>query len=877
MTETNSIKVYELAKELEIDSISLIDKLKNIDIKVKSHMSSLSVEEIEKARSALTAKTAKKRTSTKTKKKVATKTKKVVTKKKVTKKETAVNKEEEKSASPTNQKKMIIRRRSSETKAEEATQASPQKEKSNQSVYDSQETVTTPESTQETKVETQDPKETTGKTAEQKRFLTTTKHEIKKLQVQKTQKATPRGKKPTPGQKAVDPNNNIPPNPDDKPRKSRVFKVTKAAIDQIAEEESQKKKRGVKEDSLRPEDNKFSDYRKKEIFFMPKRKKVPTGRQFKETVITTPAAHKRVVAIDQTISVQDFANQVGTKASQIVKKLLSMGQMQTMNQDIDFDTATILAQEFNFEVKNTTFDEETFLGLKESTSEEHLTPRPPVVTIMGHVDHGKTTLLDKIRMSNVVDGEAGGITQHVGAYTIEKDKKLITFIDTPGHEAFSVMRARGANVTDIVIIVVAADDGAMPQTREAISHAKAAEVPIIVAINKIDKPNSNIEKIKQTLSELDLLSEDWGGDTMFIPVSAKEGTNIDQLLDAINLNAELLELKASETTTARGTVLEAQIGKGRGPIINVLLSQGVLAIGKPILAGIHAGKIKAMYDHNGKPIKTLKPGMAAEVLGLEGVPQAGDEFYGAKLDEDAKKVTQYRRDKAIKEKTVATKKMSLDQLFDNVQDNGTKELKVILKGDVFGSVEAVKESLTKTSTDKVKVNTIHAAPGGIIESDVLLASASNAIILGFNVRPDTNARKISEKEGVEIKCYKVIYELIDDIKNAMVGLLDKKKIEKFLGRAEVRETFSIPKIGTIAGSSVIDGKILRGANVRLLRDSVIIFEGKMSSLKRFKDDTKEVATGYECGIGIENFNDVKPGDIIEAFEIEMIAHDVSEL
>jgi translation initiation factor IF-2 len=495
---------------------------------------------------------------------------------------------------------------------------------------------------------------------------------------------------------------------------------------------------------------------------------------------------------------------------------------------------------------------------------------------MGHVDHGKTTLLDSIREANVAAGEAGGITQHIGAYTIEKNGKLITFIDTPGHEAFSVMRARGANVTDIVILVVSADDGVMPQTREALSHAQAAQVPIIVAVNKIDKPGANPEKIKQGLSELNLLAEEWGGDTMFVPVSALKKTNIDKLLDSILLQAEVLDLKANPSGLATGTVLEARLERGRGPVMSVLINRGTLKVGAPIVSGGLQGKVKAMMDDKGRTVKEAGPGVAVEVLGLEGVPNAGEEFNSTATESDAKNIAEHRTNVAKQKAQATSSKMSLEDLFSKIKTGNVKELNVIVKADVYGSVEAVKDSLIKLSTDKVQVKVIHAATGGITESDILLASASNAVIIGFNVRPETKARQLAESEHVEVKSYSIIYELLDDVKKSMTGLLDKKKVERFLGRAEVRQIFSVPKIGVIAGTSVVDGKILRGANVRLLRDSRIIYEGKLSSLKRFKDDAKEVAQGFECGIGIENYNDLKPGDIIEAYQIDMVAPTLEE-
>jgi translation initiation factor IF-2 len=654
----------------------------------------------------------------------------------------------------------------------------------------------------------------------------------------------------------------------------RVIRMTKENLDQMAEDE----KKGVKgakglEGEIKPEDVRFADYRKKEVVFLPRRKKIPVGKELRRTEKTVAAAHKRVVEMGDTITVSELASQMSAKATDVVRKLMMMGTMANMNQSIDFETATLVAAEFKHEVKNVAFKETEVLQGK-TDAEADLINRPPVVTIMGHVDHGKTSLLDAIRQANVAKGEAGGITQHIGAYTVQQNDKLITFIDTPGHAAFTAMRARGANVTDIVILVVAADDGVMPQTREALSHAKAAGVPIIVAMNKIDKPGANPEKIKQQLAELDLLAEDWGGQTIFSPVSAKTQVGIPELLESILLQAEVLDLKANPTARAEGSVIEARLEKGRGPVATVLVKRGTLKVGEYITSGVFSGKVKALTNHLGASIKSVSPGMAAEVLGFEGLPSAGEKFDCVEDDSAAKKLIDSRRLRVLQEKQ-SQQRVSLTDLFAKAQSGHLKELGVILKGDVSGSVEAVRDSVLKLSNDQVKIKVLFSAPGGITESDVMLATASNAVIIGFNVRPETKARQLAEAEHIEIKCYNIIYELIDDIKNSMAGLLDKKKVEKFLGRAEVRQTFSVPKLGLIAGSAVIDGKVIRGANVRLLRDSRIIFEGKMSSLRRFKDDAKEVAEGFECGIGIENFNDIKIGDLIEAYEITLVTPELN--
>jgi translation initiation factor IF-2 len=647
-----------------------------------------------------------------------------------------------------------------------------------------------------------------------------------------------------------------------------IIRMNKEHLDQMAEDET-KRRTGRLEGEIRPEDVRFNDYRKKELVFLPKKKKIPVNRELKKTQITTPKAGKRVIEMGETITVADLASQLQVKAGEVIRKLVNMGQMVTVNQSIDMDTAMILASEYGYEVRNISFKEEAVLD-QSTDAPDDLVSRPPVVTIMGHVDHGKTTLLDSIRSANVAGGEAGGITQHIGAYTVTRNGQDITFIDTPGHEAFTSMRARGANVTDIVILVVAADDAVMPQTREALSHAKAAGVPIIVAVNKMDKPGAAPDRVRQQLAELDLLAEDWGGQTMFVHVSALKKTGIDELLDAILLQSEVLELKANPHARAVGTVLEARLEKGRGPMASVLISRGTLSVGDPIVSGTCIGKVRALMDDQGKPVKKALPGYAVEVLGFETLPQGGDRFDAPLSESDAKDLISHRLDKARAEKAQG-QKVSLEDLFARIQTGTTKELPLIIKADVFGSAEAVRDSVLKLANDQVKIKIILSAPGGITESDVLLATASKAIILGFNVRPETKARQLAEREHVEIKCYNIIYELIDDVRSSMTGLLDKKRVENYLGRAEVRQTFSVPKAGTIAGCSVVDGKVVRGANVRLLRDSRILWEGKMSSLRRFKDDAKEVAEGFECGIGLDGYNDLKVGDLIEAYQVDMVA------
>lgn len=598
------------------------------------------------------------------------------------------------------------------------------------------------------------------------------------------------------------------------------------------------------------------------------------SRAVKKTEITVSKAIKRVIRISDVITVGELAKRMGIKANDLIRELMSQGEMVTINHPLDFETASLLATEFKYEVENVAFDEDTLLDRVEKTSKEEAqaesVTRPPVVTIMGHVDHGKTSLLDAVRATSVTDGEAGGITQHIGAYDVDVNGKKVAFLDTPGHEAFTAMRSRGAQVTDIVVLVVAADDGVMPQTKEAINHSKAAEVPIIVAVNKIDKPNANPDKVKQELTEFELVPEDWGGDTIFVDVSAKNGTNIDQLLEMILLQAEVLDLKAIADKRAKGSVVEARLDKGRGPVSTVLVQEGTLKIGDPIVSGTHYGRVRTMVDDRGITVEAAGPSCPVEVTGLSGVPAAGDSFHSVEDEKTAKDVAQHRQTRMREAEMAKHSKVSLEDLYARIQEGDVKELKVVIKADVQGSVEAVKDSLGKLSTDTCRLIPLHTAVGGITESDIILASASDAIVLGFNVRPEAKAASLSESEGVDIRLYSIIYDAVEDIRNAMEGLLEPTFKESALGRVEVRETFHVSKVGTIAGCYVVDGKILRNAKARLVRDNVVIWEGELSSLKRFKDDAKEVQSGYECGIGLVNYNDIKVGDIIEAYEMQEV-------
>src|SRR5262245_50327778 len=587
-----------------------------------------------------------------------------------------------------------------------------------------------------------------------------------------------------------------------------------------------------------------------------------------------PPREFRKVTLTEGLTVKDLAEKLDVKSKDMIKKLMERGVFATINQTLDREMAKEIAHDFNADAEFVTFEEAVMLDAVEVSATENLQPRPPVVTIMGHVDHGKTSLLDAIRKSRVTEQEHGGITQHIGAYQVKVKDRKITFLDTPGHEAFTLMRARCARVTDIVVLVVAADDGVMPQTIESISHTRAAKVPLVVAINKIDKPGVNVERVKRELAEQNLLAEDWGGETVTVEVSAKTGKNLDLLLEMILLVADLQTLKADPSLPAMGTVLEAKIDKGRGNVATVLVQNGTLRVGDNFIAGAVYGKVRAMFDENSNLIKEAGPSTPVEVLGLQGLPLAGDSFQCIADETKARQMAQYRQDKLRDIALAKTSRLTLDQLLKQLAEGEVKEVPIVLKCDVQGSQEALSEMLNKLSTDKVQVNIMHSSVGAITETDVLLAAASNAIIVGFNVRPERKASELANREKVETRLHTIIYNVVDEIKRAMAGVLEPVIKETYLGTADVRNTFRIPRVGTIAGCYITDGKITRNAEVRLLRDNVVVYEGKISSLKRFKEDASEVTRGYECGIGIQNFNDVKVGDTIEAFVTEKVMADV---
>jgi translation initiation factor IF-2 len=633
--------------------------------------------------------------------------------------------------------------------------------------------------------------------------------------------------------------------------------------------------RGFSSTPTQPEENSGKTQQKR--FYKSKKKDnfrrdrhIEKAINYKKNKLPKVQSVPKEVDIMEVVTVSELARKMNLKASDLIGKLMGMGMMVTINQQIDAETAEILASEYDCKVNIVSLYDETII---ETSSDEgaELQDRPPIITVMGHVDHGKTRLLDAIRKTNVIGGEFGGITQHIGAYQVNTKHGKITFLDTPGHEAFTLMRARGAQVTDIVILVVAANDGVMPQTREAIDHAKAAEVPIIVAINKIDLPDANPDRVKQQLSDLDLMPEEWGGSTLYASISALKGEGIEQLLDTIFLQAEVLELKSNFEANAEGHIIESKVDPGRGTVSTVLIERGTLSVGDSFVAGVFHGKVRAMFNDHGEKVLEATPSMPVEILGFTGIPNAGDPFQVTDTEKFAKQIGGKRQELRKVEEARNVKKVTLDNLYDSIQEGAVQELKVVIKGDVHGSVEALRASLEKLSTREIRLVAIHSSAGAINEKDVMLAAASNAIVIGFHVRPTPRAAALSDQEKVEIRKYNIIYDAVEDIRSAMEGLLAPDLQEETIGAVEVRETFKVPKIGLIAGCYVTEGKVTRGSNVRVFRDDVEIHTGKISSLKRFKDDAKTVEAGYECGIGIENYTDVKVGDIIESYIIKEVA------
>lgn len=853
------VKVADLAQELNLDPKELLQKLKEKGYSVKSPSSSLSEYEAEEIRKAFT------------KKEV------IVIKREEIKREEAITSPEEKPliGEAPKKKKLIIKKKTEpveEVKAEApGLEEKVLKERiTEEKILEekvSEERLTSPVSEEPILETVEKESSTSSEGSSEKRVVTEFKPRREK--VFRGKPLSEEKKTPIPEVAPV-------------PEKEEV-KKKKKDVDVFEEKKKSKKKASSFKRSKREEleedlfelevSSLFEEVSEEELegkrFVKPQVKKEVVS----ERPPTLPPKEKKI-KIYESIQVGELAKLMGVKAGEVIKKALQLGMPLTINQSIDPETAAILADEFGYQVERATIEEEILLQYTPPSPEE-LSPRPPVVTVMGHVDHGKTTLLDAIRKTDVASREAGGITQHIGAYMVNLDGgRKITFIDTPGHEAFTSMRARGAQVTDIVILVVAADDGVMDQTKEAIEHAKAAGVPIVVAINKIDKPNANPERVKAQLAELGLVPEDWGGDTLVANISARNKIGIEDLLELVLLQAEMLDLKAAYNRPARGRVIESRVDKGKGPVATVLIQEGTLKEGDVFVSGSTYGRVRAMFDSYGNRVKSATPSTPVEILGFEELPSAGDDFIVLEDEEKARKVAEYRQRKAREAETAKATKISLERLFDKLKEGELKELKLVLKADTQGTLEALQSSLAKLSTDKVKVSIIRAGIGAISESDVMLASASEAIVIGFNVKPTSQAKEVAKKEGVDIRFYDVIYHLLEDIKKAMTGLLEPKYEEVISGVAEVRATFKIPKVGIVAGCYVKEGVINRNHRIRVIRDGVVIYTGKIGSLKRFKEDVKEVPAGYECGIKIENYNDIKEGDLLETFEVKEVVQEL---
>jgi translation initiation factor IF-2 len=870
------IRVYELARDLNLTNKVLLGKLDEMDISVKSHMSSLDDEAVARIKS------------------------------------TIFGKKREETVEETRVKPTVIRRRRKKVKVEVAPEP-PAVPDDTEAVEKPAEAPEEDKAVEKEAAAMEDPLASAdGKTAEapvpdeetpaeekpeDKAAAAAEADEPADLKEKKTKKVVKKGK-PEEAAKIIQ----LPVKPVATPSRKKAAPADKTKIEKFPPSKPADRGPAAAPESLKTADGKKKKWKKKgeegdrQKRFLKKKisfrkKSVVEGQDLydggykgrkprkgakarasasaQKTQITTAKAIKRRIKVDEAILISDLAKRMGIKANEIIQALIGMGVMVTVNQSIDFDTAVLVAAEFEYEVERAAFEEETILKQVEDDP-KNLQERPPVVTIMGHVDHGKTSLLDVIRKTRITESEAGGITQHIGAYHVTTERGQIAFLDTPGHEAFTAMRSRGAKITDLVVLVVAADDGVMPQTLEAINHSKAAEVPIIVAVNKIDKANAEPDRVMRELSENGLTPEDWGGDTIFVQVSAKEQQGIDELLEMISLQAEVLELKANADKLAYGHVVEAKIDSGRGPVATVLVQDGTLRNGDPVVCGIHAGKIRAMLDDRGAQVESAGPSIPVEILGLSGVPMAGDEFIVLADEKSAKQVSEHRIQKQRSKELTSTNRLSLEKLYEQIQQGEIKDLNIIIKADVHGSIEALGEALTKLSNEEVKVNLVHSATGTITESDISLAAVSNAIIIGFNVRPTPKVQAFANEENVDMRFYNVIYDVIKDAKSAMLGLMESTYKEHVMGSAEVREVFQIPKVGAIAGSYITDGKIERGQSIRVIRDGVVQYEGKNSSLRRFKDDVKEVQAGYECGIGVENFNDIKVGDVLECFYLEEI-------
>jgi translation initiation factor IF-2 len=888
------IRIYELARDLNLTNKMLLDKLRDMEIDAKSHMSSLDDDTVDTIKRKLRGSPAKEIEETRVKPTLIRRRKKRVFREPVeieTVAEPELPAEKIEAADQLSEKAL----ESKEPPIEKEIQVPEEKEASKLEIKEQ-------EAVEIAEVSDANAEQSAAAIVEpetEKPVSKTTEEPvvIKKLT---PKKAARRRKKEAPA-KII----KMPVSPPSKKKEPEIAKdqefepekkvekppaTEKATEDQAIKEKKKQKKKWAKKPDESVTDKKFFkkkiSFRKKEVVegadLYTKGHRARKGRKaakgkatvaLQKPVITVPKAIKRRIKIDDAIALSDLAKRMGIKVSEMIKKLMDLGVMVTVNQVIDFDTAALVAAEFDYELEKASFEEQSVMKV-ETDDPDKLTSRPPVVTIMGHVDHGKTSLLDVIRKTKITENEAGGITQHIGAYNVDTNKGQIVFLDTPGHEAFTEMRSRGAKVTDLVVLVVAADDGVMPQTIEAINHSKAAEVPIIVAVNKIDKPNANTERVKRELAEVGVVPEDWGGDTIFVEVSAKENRGIDDLLEMVLLQAEILELKANPEKLALGHVVEAKLDAGRGPVATILVKEGTLKIHDAVVCGVHYGKIRALLNDMGQQVISAGPSIPVEIIGLSGVPNAGDELVALSDEKDAKQVSLHRTQKQRSKELAKTSRLSLEKLYEKMQQNEVKDLNLIIKADVHGSIEALSDALTKLSNEEVKINVIHSATGALNESDISLAAVSDAIIIGFNVRPSSKIQAFAHEENVDIRFYNIIYNVINDIKNAIVGMMASTFEERILGKAEVREVFHVPKIGAVAGCYVTEGKIERGQLARILRDWVVSYEGKIASLRHFKDDVKEVQTGYECGIVIKNYNDIKIGDVIECYYVEEIKPEV---
>jgi translation initiation factor IF-2 len=840
----SKLRVYELAKELQMPSNELLERLKGAGFLIHNYMSSLDMDDVAKAKDYLSGATDEIFEEKRIKPTVIRRRKKIIPKVEEKVEEETIVEEE---VSPVSEEEVS----ESVEKEEEVVKEEIEKEFKE---------IPIPEKP----VEESKPKVEKRKKERKERPKTIPARIIKRPDVPSAVEKTQEPITPEPSVE-------MEPVPETEGKKKKK---------QIKGKKGKQSKREKDEELIAP---KISHKRRREIFekedlygnreqgFEGRGKTKAKGKvdkkKFKQTEITVPKAIKRRIKVPDVISIAELARRMGVKSTELIKKFMEIDIMVTVNQSVDFDAASLVASEFEYELELSSFEEEEILKEEEEKPED-LTPRPPVVTIMGHVDHGKTSLLDYIRKSKIIDGEAGGITQHIGAYYVHTSHGDLVFLDTPGHEAFTAMRARGAKVTDLIVLVVAADDGVMDQTIEAIDHAKAAHIPIVVAINKIDKANADTEKVKRELSKYGFLSEEWGGDTLFTELSAKTGKGVDDLLDSILLQSEMLEFKANYNKNARGAIIEARLDKNRGPFATVLIGDGTLKQGDFFICGEHYGRVRAMLNDRGQKIKLATPSMPVEIYGISAVPKAGDDFIVTSDEKKAKLISENRKMKAQSETAAARDSVSLDNLFDRIRDGEVKELNIIIRADVHGSLEALVDSLTKLSTEEVKLKVIHGGTGAVTESDIMLASASKAIVICFNVRANPAVKTLAEKEKVDLRFYNVIYKVIEEIRSAMAGLLEPIYNEKIIGRADIKQIFHVSKVGTVAGCYVSEGKIERGAKARLLRDDVVIFDGNLSSLKRFKDDVKDVSSGFECGVGLENYNDIKPGDVFEFYTLE---------